>query len=258
MSHMDVFECIAGRRSIHKFLQTPIEFDKLTQIMRAGMYAPCSGNQQNWKFILEVNREKIKSIHPLALDQDCFLSAPACIIVVAETEKEEKFFGMRGKRLYAIQNCAAATQNILLAAHALGLGAVWIGAFDENKLNDMYSVPPSARIQSLVLIGYADEVPQPRQMKDLWYLVNFDKYGNKYQHHHRVTHDMSAEWTLQGKRAQNAIERMGSGKEKGEDQNTQAKVKEAGEQAKNFLKVQKDQAKKLLDKLKKDPPKSRK
>jgi nitroreductase len=195
---MNLWEAIYNRRSVRKFLTTPVEFDKLIEVIRAGSYAPCAGNLQNWKFILETNPDTIRGMYHHTLEQEPFLTATAAIVVVAETEEGEKFYGMRGKRLYAIQNCAAAIQNMLLAAYALGLGAVWIGAFDENRINDMYKIPSVARAQAIILLGYPAEEPTPRHMKNVWYLVNFSQYGLKYDNTHRITHDWSVEWARQG------------------------------------------------------------
>jgi len=164
---MDVFEAIYTRRSIRRFLDVPIEFDKLVEVIRAGSYAPCAGDLQNWRFIVVTDTATIREMYHHTLEQDAFMTASAAIIVVAEIETAEKFYGMRGKRLYAIQNCAAAIENIL----------------------------SSARAQAIVLLGYPDEKPTERRMKDPWFLINFNKYGLKYEHPHLITYDLSEEWT---------------------------------------------------------------
>ncbi len=194
---MDVFDAIYTRRSIRKFLDTPVEFDKLVEVIKAGSYAPCAGDLQNWRFILETNRDRIRSMYHHTLEQEAFTTATAAILVVAELDAAEKFYGLRGKRLYSVQNCAAAVQNILLAAHAQGLGAVWIGAFDENRINDEYKIPSVARTQAIILLGYPDEVPKERHVKNVWFLTNFHRWGLKYEHPHRVTHTFADEWTHQ-------------------------------------------------------------
>ncbi len=249
---MDLFEAIYTRRTIRKFLSTPVEFDKVSEIMRAGSYAPCAGNLQNWKFILETNPDAIKGLYQHTLEQEPFLSATAAIIVVAETDIAEKFYGMRGKRLYAIQNCAAAIQNMLLAAHALGLGAVWIGAFDENRVNDQYKVPSTARVQGIVLLGYPDEKPKPRHMKNLWFLVNFHRYGLKYQHPHLITHDLSVEWQRKGAEWRNATNNLRKRAE-----TTLGIKREDGTTGKEFFTEAQSRAQRILKGLKKERPKKR-
>ncbi len=256
---MGLFEAIYTRRSVRKFLATPIEFDKLIEVIKAASYAPCAGNLQNWKFLLETDPEKIKDLYHHTLEQEAFLTATAAIIVVAETEEAEKFYGMRGKRLYAIQNCAAAIQNMLLAAHALGLGAVWIGAFDENRVNDAYKIPSVARAQAIVLLGYPDETPAPRHMKDIWYLINFIRYGLKYHRAHLIVHDLSKEWARKGKQwryqadaaTKKLQERLGADEKEG--------VKGAvARKGKDFFKEAQANARKMLKGLKKEPKKRQK
>ena len=265
MLFVDLFEAIYTRRSVRRFLSVPVEFDKVVEVVRAGAYAPCSGNLQNWKFIVETGQDRIKELYHYTLEQEAFLTATVAIIVVAETEIAERFYGLRGKRLYAVQNCAAAAENMLLAAHALGLGAVWIGAFDENKINEMYQIPGNARAQMIILLGYPDEKPTPRHVKDLWYLINFRKYGSKYQHPHLITHDLAVEWDRRSKEWGRAVERYqervrkelaergllgkgGSGEQGG------APTGGSGD-AENFFEKARTHTRRVLDSLKKEAKK---
>lgn len=250
---MDVWQAIYGRRSIRKFLARPVEFDKLIEIIKAGSYAPCAGNLQNWKFLLETNPDRIRSMYHHTLEQEAFLTATAAIIVVAETEEGEKFYGLRGKRLYAVQNCAAAMQNMLLAAYALELGAVWVGAFDENRINDMYKIPSTARAQGIILVGYADEKPPPRHMKDVWYLVNFHNYGMKYQHMHLITHDVSVEWARKGAEWKRAAERQTKALKEKAGLSEEGSVKEVG---KDFFASAQKHAARMMKGLKREEGKA--
>jgi nitroreductase len=249
---MDIFEAIYMRRSIRKFLDTPIEFDKLVEVTRAGSFAPCAGNLQNWKFIVETDRDVIKSMYSHTLEQEAFMTATAAVIVVADMDVAEKYYGMRGKRLYSVQNCAAAIENMLLAAHALGLGGIWIGAFDENRINDMFRVPSTSRTQAIVLFGYPDERPQARHMKHLWYVVNFHRYGLKYDRPHLITHDMAEEWERKRKEWRWAADR-GTRKLGLESFRTE-KSKEVMDAA---VAKAKSRTRKLLAALKKDPKRRR-
>jgi nitroreductase len=252
---MDVFEAIYTRRSIRKFLDTPVEFDKLIEVIRAGMYAPCAGNLQNWKFVVETNTARIREMYHHTLEQEAFNTATVAVLVIADIDVAEKYYGMRGKRLYAIQNCAAAVQNMLLSAHAVGLGTVWIGAFDENRINDMYKIPSTARAQAIVLLGYPDEKPDPRQMKNPWYMINFHRYGLKYEHPHLITHDLAEEWPRHGETIKR-LTRHTIRQFRGTDEapaadvakGTKEVVQKTGEKTKEKLQ-------RLLDSLKKRPKK---
>lgn len=129
---MDVFKCIQTRRSVRNYSQKKVEFDKLTLILEAATKAPTSGNLQDYRFIIVNDKQKIRNLATHCNEQYWIAKAPVAIIVCADTEKTELYYGLRGQRLYATQNSAAAVQNILLAAHAQGLGACWIGAFNEE------------------------------------------------------------------------------------------------------------------------------
>ncbi|MBU0756946.1 MAG: nitroreductase family protein [Nanoarchaeota archaeon] len=159
---MDIFEAIATRRSIRKFMDVQVPMELIGTIIDAGRYAPSSGNVQNWRFVLVVQKDSIKAIAEACMQQYWIADAPIVIVVCAETEKLTQFYGVRGERLYAVQNASAAIQNMLLAAHGLGLASCWVGSFDENMIRRQLSIPDSIRAQAILPIGYPDEVvPAP-------------------------------------------------------------------------------------------------
>ncbi len=170
---MDVIEAIRTRRSIRKYLGAPVEWDKLGQIIEAGKAAPSSGNLQNWKFVIVTEKDRRQQIADACLQQRWMATAPVHIVVVAEPEPAIMHYGVRGERLYTIQNCAAAVENMLLAANALGLGSCWIGAFDEDMLKRAIGCTERVRPQAVITVGYADEkVPEPDEytLEDVTYL----------------------------------------------------------------------------------------
>jgi len=170
---MDVIEAIRTRRSIRKYLDAPVEWDKIGQIIEAGKAAPSSGNLQNWKFVIIKEKERRQQIAEACLQQYWMTTAPIHILIVAEPEPSIMHYGVRGERLYTIQNCAAAVENMLLAAHALGLGSCWVGAFDEDMLKRAIGCTERVRPQAVITIGYPDErVPEPDEytLEDVTYL----------------------------------------------------------------------------------------
>ena len=177
---MEVLECIKTRRSTRKFLDVPVEWDKVGTIVDAGRSAPTSGNLQNWKFIVVLDQDKRKEIAEACLKQFWMERAPVHIIVCAEPEKAKRFYGIRGERLYSIQNCAASVENMLLTAHSLGLGSCWVGAFDEDMLRRSLGIPDYARPQAVIPIGYpAEKVPTPMQYQ-LENLVFMEAWNRKF------------------------------------------------------------------------------
>jgi nitroreductase len=199
--HHDLFALLAERRSVKRFSPQPVEMDKLLQTVQAATLAPSSGNIQNWSFIVVSDVQTIRDMYPLTLEQEPFLSAMAAVVVCGDVEHAHQLYGMRGKRLYTIQNCAAAIQNMLLAAHALGLGTIWIGAFDEDKVSGMLSIPNHRhRPQAIILFGYPDVESQEKELKPLENVVYFNKYGNKVLRPHLVYYDWVTEWREQAKK----------------------------------------------------------
>ncbi len=112
--------------------------------------------------------------------------APVFLVVCAETEKLERFYGKRGKLLFSVQNVAASIQNMLLTIHALGMASCWVGAFDEKVLKRVLGIPEDVRPQAILPIGFPDEiVPAPSHftMENVCY---FEKYGNRISNLERV------------------------------------------------------------------------
>lgn len=176
---MDVFHCIRTRRSVRKYKDVSLEWDKIGQIVKTALEAPSAGNLQNWKYIIIQDDNTRKAVAQACLEQYWMEKAPAHIIVCADPQKARQFYGIRGDRLYSIQNCAAAIQNMLLAANAIGVGACWIGAFDEEMLKRASGIPDYVRPQGVITLGYADEKPPKPAMYRMRDMVFREKWGRQ-------------------------------------------------------------------------------
>ncbi len=204
MGSEEIFTAIATRRSIKRFTNQPVEIDKVLQIIQAGVLAPSAGNLQNWNFVVVTDTDKIRELYHHTLDQEPFLSAMAAIVVCGDVEYAHTMYGMRGKRLYTIQNCAAAIQNMLLAASAVKLGALWVGAFDEDKVSLTFNIPSHRhRPQAIILLGYPAETPEPKETKPLESVVFFNQFGNRVLRPHLVFYDWATEWRNQSQNIKN-------------------------------------------------------
>ena len=197
---MDVLSAIVNRRSCRSYLQRPVEFDKITALCEAGHYAPSAGNLQDWKFIVVTDASTRQVIAEHCMEQYWMAQAPVYIVVCSFEERTEQRYGLRGKRLYSIQSTAAATENILLAAEALGLGACWVGAFDEEFITETLGIPSSARPQAIITIGYKGEKPEPKELQSMQNLFYFNSYGNRLKKAHLVIKDFSVEWEQQAQK----------------------------------------------------------
>ncbi|MDE7369831.1 MAG: nitroreductase family protein [Muribaculaceae bacterium] len=169
-----VIDNIMTRTSIRKFTNQPIGADTLTSLVKAGMAAPTAVNKQPWSFIVVTEREVLDSlmnVHPYSN----LATASAAIVVCGEMEKALDGFG----RDYWIQDCSAATENILLAAHAYGLGAVWCGVYPNPNVipgvKRVLSIPGAVTPLSLITLGHPADNPAP---KDKWNPenVHYQKY----------------------------------------------------------------------------------
>ncbi|MFH0978245.1 MAG: nitroreductase family protein [Candidatus Woesearchaeota archaeon] len=174
---MDVLECIHTRRSVRKFTEAPVEWEKVGICIEAAIQAPSSGNLQSWKFVVVTDAEKRKQIGEASLQQHWIAVAPVHVVVCAEPEKVEQYYGIRGERLYSVQNCAAAIENFLLAAHAQGLSSCWIGAFEEEMLKRILDIPDYIRPQAILPLGYAAEVAKKTPRAPLYDKVYPNSWG---------------------------------------------------------------------------------
>lgn len=155
---MEALEAIMTRRSVRKFTSENISDEMIDKLLKAGMQAPSANNGQPWHFVVIRKRsalDKIPEVHPYA---KMAAEAQLAILVCAELKDAKS-------PDYWMVDCSAATQNILLAAHALGLGAVWCGVYPrEQRMSGMISMaglPESVKPLSLIIIGHPAEHPQP-------------------------------------------------------------------------------------------------
>ena len=183
---MNVFEAVATRRSIRKFTSQDVPMEILGIIFDAGRYAPSSGNIQNWRFILVKDPGNKQKVAEACMQQLWIAEAPVLVIVCAETEKIMQYYGIRGERLYSVQNCSAAIQNMLLTAHSLGLASTWVSAFDEDMLSRALSIPGNVKPQAVLPIGYPDEIVPAPNRYDMEDLVFHEAYGSKYTNISRI------------------------------------------------------------------------
>lgn len=147
-------ETILERRSIRKYTDQVVAEDTVKEIVKAGMYAPSAGNQQSWEFIIVRNKEKLVEITKVHPYSNMLKEVSVAIVICGNLEKE-KF------KDFWVQDCSAATQNILLAAHALGLGAVWLGVYPAAErvsgVKEILNLPENILPLSIVPIGYSAE-----------------------------------------------------------------------------------------------------
>ncbi|NMC63220.1 MAG: nitroreductase family protein [SAR324 cluster bacterium] len=147
-------ESILSRRSIRKFQDKSVPNELVTEILKAAMAAPSANNKQPWHFIVVKDKkhlQEIAKVHPYAK----MASEAALAIIVCGDP------GLEFAPGYWIQDCSAATQNILLAAHELGLGAVWCGVYPREErvkeIKEAFEIPDNIIPLNVIPIGYPGE-----------------------------------------------------------------------------------------------------
>jgi nitroreductase len=152
-----LLDCMQKRRSVRKYSSKDVSDEMVGKILQAATFAPSAGNVQPWFFYVCRNTEKKKKLTMASSGQGFVAQAPVVIVVCAVLEQARDSYRQRGEQLYCIQDTAAAIQNMLLVIHALGLGACWVGAFDEAEVRAALSLPPNLRPVAILPIGYGDE-----------------------------------------------------------------------------------------------------
>ncbi|MCH5225930.1 MAG: nitroreductase family protein [Muribaculaceae bacterium] len=156
-----VIENIMTRTSIRQFTDQPIAKDTLDLLVKAGMAAPSAMNAQPWAFIIVTEKEVLDSLNVIKPWFN-LKTATAAIIVCGNMDKTGEGVGKE----YWVQDCSAATENILLAAHAYGLGAVWCGVYPNPEIVPgvcrVLEIPENIIPLNVVTLGYPAENPEPK------------------------------------------------------------------------------------------------
>lgn len=159
---MDFWEVIEERHSVRRFERRDVPEEMVERLLGAAIRAPSAGNCQPWRFFV-VRRPEVKTaLAEAAWGQYFVAQAPLIIVVCAEPQRSAGRYGRRGVELYCLQDTAAATTHILLAATALGLGACWVGAFDEQAAARALNLPAGLRPVALIPVGYPAREPGGR------------------------------------------------------------------------------------------------
>jgi nitroreductase len=171
---MEALEAIMSRKSVREFEAKPVPEEAVKKMLAAAMQAPSARKGLPWHFVVVTDRKKLaalKEFHPHAA---MAADAPLGILVCADTSNERS-------RGYFVHDCAAATENLLLAAHALGLGGVWTGVHpSEGRMEGfrrLFGIPAHVAPISFAVIGYpkAKEAARPRYDEERVHMENWQR-----------------------------------------------------------------------------------
>lgn len=158
-----VLDNIATRTSVRDYEARPVEKEKIEKMLRAAMAAPTAMNKQPWHFVVVDQRNVLDALAGANPYAKMLKKAPLAIVVCGNTDKMIE----GGGRDFWIQDASAATENLLLAAHAMGLGAVWTGAYPSEErcipISKVLSLSDNLIPLNMIVVGYPAEHPQPKQ-----------------------------------------------------------------------------------------------
>lgn len=169
---------IMTRTSIRKYTNETVTKADIETMLRAGMAAPTAVNKQPWHFVVVTDREQLNALAAANRGTGMAAKAPLAIVVCGDMKKTLSGVGQG----FWVQDCSAATENILLAANALGLGAVWTGLYPNeeraNAVRDIVKAPEHIVPLCVIVIGHPADNPTP---KDKWKPenVSYNKFGEK-------------------------------------------------------------------------------
>ena len=164
---MDFFEVVKNRKSVREYSEKEVKKELLEKIIDAGRVAATARNVQPWEFIITSNKEILKKICSMCPNGPFIKDAPYLIAVFSKDTK------------YYIEDCSAATQNILLAIEALGLGGCWVAGDKKDYVEDIkkiFNVPEGYRLVSMISVGYPKKSQGPKAKKPVKEVLHWEKW----------------------------------------------------------------------------------
>lgn len=166
--------CVLNRRSVRDFTGDTVSKEDVATLLRAGLYAPSAKNSQPWEFLVVQKRETLDALADICQYWKPLKKAPLAILVIVNPENYKG-----SAHEFFIQDCAACTQNILVAAEGLSLGGVWLGLYGEQErmqgVSELLGLPQDVFPFSLLAIGHPASHPHPHSSFDED-KIHYEKY----------------------------------------------------------------------------------
>ena len=163
---MHAIEVLKTRRSVRAYIDAPVPREIIADVIDCGRLAATAVNIQPWEFVVVTNRELLRSIAQTTDHGKFIADAPVCVVVLCEDTK------------YYLEDGSAATENILLAARAHGLGSCWVAGDKKPYASDicrLVGAPPGYKLVSLIPMGYPAESPE-KPKRPLSDVLHWEKY----------------------------------------------------------------------------------
>ena len=169
---MNFFDVVQNRHSIRAFTAVPIEKNNLQQILEAANRAPSAGNLQGYEIFVVQNAAKKAALTKAALDQEFIADAPVVLVFCTHAARSAQKYGRRGETLYTVQDATIACTFAMLAATAVNLSSVWVGAFNTEIVQQIIDAPTGIVPVTILPIGYAAESPRLTPRRELTSIVH--------------------------------------------------------------------------------------
>ena len=155
---MEFRQVLKDRRSVRRYENRPVSRETISKLIDAAEAAPSAGNLRARKYVIITRKEMARALAMAAYGQSQIETAPLIIVVCADVDRSASRYGDRGS-LYAIQDADAATMCLLLAAHDMGLGACWNGAFDDQIVREALGLEEHILPVAIISLGWPAESP---------------------------------------------------------------------------------------------------
>ena len=182
---MNIMDAIKSRRSVRKYKADPISEETLAMVLESARWAPSWANTQCWRFVVvrepETKARIAEALRPGNPATDAVRNAPVVIVACAEQGKSGFYKGEAAtdKGDWFMFDVALAMQNLVLAAHELGLGTVHVSLMDAKEIEKIVEVPEGVRVVELTPLGYPEEQPQGPGRRELGEIVFHERYGQR-------------------------------------------------------------------------------
>ena len=183
---MDLFEAMSDRRSVRKYLDKPVPGEMLEKVLEAARCAPSWANVQPWRFVVVTDaaarRALAETLPPTNPGKGAILAAPVVLAVCGVKQTSGYFKGKVTTTLgdWLLFDVALAASQLTLAAHALGLGTLHVGLFDNERASALLEIPADVQLVELLPLGFPDHASKSPPRKPLSELVHREKWGGPY------------------------------------------------------------------------------
>lgn len=164
-----MLQFLMSRRSVRRYRDEEVDERLLYEVLEVARWAPSSKNRQPWEFILIRNPKILKELSKHSSNAKPLEKAKAAVAVIVDVKTSPKTY---------LLDAANVTLYILLAAHALDLGSVWINALDNEGMREVLKIPEGKTLVSIIALGWPEEQPEHRPRKRLREILHIDYYGN--------------------------------------------------------------------------------